>query len=232
MGMIVEQDKEFLKEKFGEELQEPVKILAFTESAETTDLPGFECEFSEEVSELIDELASLSDKISVEHHVYRSDDELVKKLGVDKLPALVLTSGESSGIRYFGVPGGYEFGSLIEDIVDLSRETTDLSQESKEVIRALDRDIHIQVFMTPMCPHCPSAVRIAHQMAIENPRHVVSDAVEVSEFPHLVSRYGIEFVPTIVINDVVRFEGALPDELFAEQVTRALSIQDVEEKTS
>lgn len=226
MGMIVEEDKEFLRGKFGEELDQPVKILAFTRTAEAIDLPGFECEFSDEVSDLMDELASLSEKISVEHHVYSADDDLVKELGVDKLPALVLTRGGNRSIRYFGVPGGYEFGSLVEDLVDLSRDTTDLSQESKDIIRALSGNVHIQVFMTPMCPHCPAAVRTAHQMAIENPERIISDAIEVSEFPHLVSRYGIEFVPTVVINDVVRFEGALPEELFAEQVARAASVHE------
>lgn len=223
MAMIADADREFLKSKFNEELQGPVTIAAFTRVVEGLELPGLECEFCTETEQLVFEVAELSDKIEVEPREYSSDDEMVKDLGVDKLPALVLMSDAAKGVRYFGIPGGFEFSCLIEDIVDVSRNSTDLSEEVKDKVRSIDQDVHIQVFVMPTCPYCPSVVRIAHQMAIENPQHIRADAIEATEFPHLVSRYDISAVPTVVINDKVQFEGTLPEEAFTEQVTRALA---------
>lgn len=223
MAMIPDADREFLKNRFEDELQNEITIAAFTKKAEGTEGPGLKCEFCKETEELVSELAELSDKIKVETHAYSADDRLVKNLGIDKLPALVVMSDRGNGVRYFGIPGGFEFSALVEDIIDISRNATDLSQEVKDKVRGISEDVNIQVFVTPTCPYCPSAVRIAHQMAIENPQHVRADAIEAGEFPHLVSHYDITAVPTIVINEQVQFEGALPEEDFAEQVTRALA---------
>jgi len=221
--MIPDQDKAFLKDKFGEEMQAPVTILAFTRKPEDQDEAGLECEFCSETQQIVEELAGLSDKISVETREFSTDDPSAKDMGVDKLPALVVQGPKAGAVKYFGIPGGFEFSSLVEDIVDASRGETDLSDEAKEKIRGIDQDTHIQVFVTPTCPYCPSAVRIAHQMAIENPDHIRADAIEASEFPHLVSKYDLSAVPTVVINEKVQFEGALPDSEFADQVIEALA---------
>lgn len=221
MAMISDQDKDLLRGVFNSELQNPVRILAFTKRSEKSSEPGMECEFCNETEELMMELTSLSDKISVEFREYSPNDEMVQQLGIDKLPALILTSGDGKGVRYFGIPGGFEFSSLIADIVDVSRNTTDMTQDAREKVRNIDKDVHIQVFVTPTCPYCPSTVRLAHQMAIENPGHIQADAVEAAEFPHLVEKYGIDAVPTVVINDTIQFEGAPPEGDFADQVVKA-----------
>lgn len=221
MGMIPDQDKEYLKTRFDNELVSPVTIVAFTKRAEGYDQPGLECEYCVETEDLLLELSELSGKLMVDIREFSPDDQTVNELGIDKLPAMMIQNKRGTGVRYYGIPGGFEFSSLIEDVIDVSRDTTDLSEEAKSKVREIDSDIHIQVFVTPTCPYCPSAVRIAHQMAIENPDHIKADAIEAAEFPHLVSRYDINAVPTIVINDDIRIEGALPEEDFADQVTRA-----------
>jgi alkyl hydroperoxide reductase subunit AhpF len=80
-------------------------------------------------------------------------------MSVDKIPAIILNNsddgradaGQSEGsrVRYYGIPAGYEFSSLIEDIIDLSRNQTELSAETKEALQELEEDLHIQVFVTP-----------------------------------------------------------------------------------
>jgi len=222
MAMIPDQDRDFLRGKFSEELESPVSIIAFTKKAEGQDAPGLECEFCKETQQIVDELAELSDKINVEIHEFSPDEAAAREFGVDKLPALVLRNAQGGGVRYYGIPGGFEFSSLVEDLVDVSRNATNLSEEAKQKIRGIEKDTHIQVFVTPTCPYCPSAVRTAHQMAIENPEHIRADAIEASEFPHLVSKYDISAVPTVVINDKVQFEGALPDDQFADRVAEAV----------
>jgi len=59
-------------------------------------------------------------------------------------------------------------------------------------------------------------------MAIESDM-VRADMVEASEFPHLVHKYNVFGVPKTVVNEVVQFEGALPEPLFLAQVMKAVS---------
>ncbi len=222
MAIISDQDMELMKGMFVDELQNTVNIVAFTKRPAGQTGANLECQLCDETTELISEVAELSDKINLEFHEYSSDNQMVKDLHIDKLPAIVLSNDSENGVRYFGIPGGFEFSSFVEDIVDVSRNSTDMSKEARDKVKAVDADVHIQVFVTPTCPYCPAAVRIAHKMAIENPQHITSDAVEAAEFPELINKYNINAVPTVVINDCVQFEGVLPDGEFAEMVQQAL----------
>lgn len=223
MAMLTDQDREFLRNRFRDELKDDVTILAFTRKQSGFDLAGLECEFCSETEELMAELKDLSDSLSLDVREFSPDDDMVKALGIDKLPALILTKGAelNKNVRYFGIPGGFEFSSFVEDIIDLSRNSTDLEEGTKEKIKSVAQDVHIQVFFTPTCPYCPIAVRTAHQMAMENPSHIKADAIEAAEFPGLVDQYEITAVPTVVINDVIQFEGALSEDEFAQQVLEA-----------
>ena len=106
--------------------------------------------------------------------------------------------------------------------MDASSRKTHLSEETIQKVKSIDRDVHIQVFVTPTCPYCPRAVRTAHQMAMINGR-IKADMVESIEFPELANRYAVMAVPKIVINENVSFEGALPEAEFLEYVLTALS---------
>ena len=58
---------------------------------------------------------------------------------------------------------------------------------------------------------------MAHRFAVESGR-IVADMVEATEFPHLAQRYGVMGVPKTVANDLSAAEGALPEELFLENI--------------
>lgn len=219
MQMIPEQDREFLKVKFAREMHDAVTIIAFTRMPSNSFGP--ECQFCTETEQLVEELAALSDKIKVEFHEYSPDNSLAEMLKIKRIPALVISKGGVNSIRFFGIPGGFEFGAFIEALVDMSKSSTELSDTVREKVRSVGKDVHIQVFVTPTCPYCPSAGRAAHQMAIENPGRIRADVVEAAEFPDLVDVYGINAVPTIVINGRVQFEGVPSDEEFADRVMQA-----------
>ncbi|MFW6267174.1 MAG: thioredoxin family protein, partial [Halanaerobium sp.] len=94
----------------------------------------------------------------------------------------------------------YEFTSLIEDILDMSdHERIDLSEDIKKEVKALDSDVLLQVFITPTCPYCPRAVRVAHQMAMLNPK-LRGEMVEAMEFEELSASFNVSGVPKTVIN--------------------------------
>jgi glutaredoxin-like protein len=122
---------------------------------------------------------------------------------------------------FMGLPYGYEFKPLIEDIINVSKGETNLSEETKEKLRKVNRPIHIQVFVSLTCPYCPIATSLAHKFAFEND-YIKSDMVEISEFPHLAQKYSVMGVPKIVINETIEFLGVLPEDHFVEHVLLAM----------
>ncbi len=213
MSLINEEDKEYIKNRFEKELSGDVKIIYFTQD--------FECQFCKETRQILEEIAELSDKIKLEIHEFDKEQELASKYGVDKIPATLIFGEKEYGIRFFGIPSGYEFSTLIEDIIHASTGKTNLKEETKEEIRKIDKPLHIQVFVTPTCPYCPTMVHLAHQMAVEN-ENIKADMVEAIEFPHLAQKYEVMGVPKTVINDKREIVGAVPEEIFLQEIKEAI----------
>ncbi|MCX7837828.1 MAG: thioredoxin family protein, partial [candidate division WOR-3 bacterium] len=79
-------------------------------------------------------------------------------------------------------PIGYEFVSLIEAIKNSVSNSLDLEQESLDKIKNIDKDIKIKVFVTPTCPYCPSAVIMAHKLAMAS-KNIRGEMIEIQEYP-------------------------------------------------
>jgi glutaredoxin-like protein len=120
------------------------------------------------------------------------------------------TEGYDYGIRFYGIPSGYEFASLLEAIRLVGSDEVDLQPAMRQFLEGLTAPLHLQVFVTPSCPYCPRAVVLAHRLAYASP-HVTADAVEVAEFPELGERYHVMSVPQTMIDDLVSVEGAVPE---------------------
>ncbi len=211
MAILKDEVQNEVKERF-KKLTGQVKLVNFTQK--------LECHHCEETRRLVEEIASLSPKISSEVYNFAIDKEKAQQYKIDKIPAIVVEGEKDHGIRFFGIPGGYEFNSLISSIIEVSAGSTDLSSESKERIGKIDKPVHIQVFVTLTCPHCPGAVEMAHKIALES-EYITSDMIESAEFPHLVSKYGVMGVPKVVINEEFGFEGAHPEASFVHEVMKA-----------
>ena len=212
MGLIKEEQEEQLREKF-EKLSEDVKLIVFTQE--------MECQFCEQTRELMEDIAALSDKITLEVYDFVADKDEVEKYKIDKIPATVIEGEKDYGIRFYGIPAGYEFVSLVDAIEVVSTGDTGLSDETRAALCQLKDDVHIQVFITLTCPYCPQAVEMAHKLAIESDL-VTADMVESAEFPHLTQKYGVMAVPKTIVNEDIQFEGALPEKEFVENVLKVL----------
>jgi len=149
MPVLADNDRQYLTQLFREQLKEPVRILYFTQHESPLFVPGQECQFCRETGEILSEVSSLSDKLSVEVHDFWQEKELAAQHGVDKIPAMVFQGRAQGQIRYYGVPSGYEFATLIEDILDLSRGQNRLSEKTREALAAIKEPVHIQVLVTP-----------------------------------------------------------------------------------
>ncbi len=113
MPLLQDKDKEVVKAQFQEELVNPVRLVNFTQA--------LECQFCAETRQLVEEVAALSDKIELEVYNFAIDKEKVEEYGVDKIPAIAIVGHKDYGVRYYGIPSGYEFNSLIEAIDKIKR---------------------------------------------------------------------------------------------------------------
>jgi glutaredoxin-like protein len=151
---------------------------------------------------------------------FQDDKDIAEKYNIDKIPATIIEGEKDYGIRYYGIPSGYEFSSLLEDIVDVSKNESGFSAETKEMLSKIDKPLHLQVFVTPTCPYCPKAVRMAHKAAIEND-HITADMVEATEFPHLAMRYDVKGVPRTLVGESIAIEGAVSESELVEKILEA-----------
>ena len=212
--MVDDRTAEKARELLGD-LDMPVRLIVFTQE--------LECTYCQQNVELVTDIAGLSDKISHEVHEFEKSEELSRKYGVDKIPAIVVTAdGKDYGIRFFGIPSGYEFVSLLDALRTVSTGKHELSGDTVSKIQALDKPVHIQVFVTPTCPYCPKSVVLAHRLAYVS-KQITSDMVEAIEFPHLAQKYSVAGVPRSVINDGHFIEGAVPEQTYVQRILDAVS---------
>ncbi|HEY0592595.1 MAG TPA: hypothetical protein VGE86_04550 [Thermoanaerobaculia bacterium] len=118
-----------------------VRLVSFTQD--------FECHSCSDTRTLISELASVSDKLSHEVYDLVADKAKADELGVDKVPATVVARDGAARVRFYGIPAGYEFATLLEDIVSLSHDDSGLTEESREKLVKVDKPVHLQVLVTP-----------------------------------------------------------------------------------
>jgi glutaredoxin-like protein len=181
---------------------------------------GQECETCETTRQLLEDVARLDGRIHLQVHSTAGDPTAAQALGIDHLPAVLIGRDGESSLRYYGIPSGFEFAAFLDDLVAVSRGDSGLRPETRAALAGLTQDVHLQVFVTPTCPYCPRASRMAHAFAQESPR-IRADVIEANEFPHLASRYNVYGVPKVVINETGGFEGAQPEAAFLAQILRA-----------
>jgi alkyl hydroperoxide reductase subunit AhpF len=123
-------------------LVNPVRLVVFSQALAEP--------ISEEVRRLVEELAGLDERLSAESRNFVLDQERVAELGIERIPAIaVLGESQDPGVRFYGLPTGYEFGCLVEAILDVSRGTSGLSDETRAGLAALESDVRVRVFSTP-----------------------------------------------------------------------------------
>ncbi len=213
------QTREYVKTEF-QKLKDPVKIVFFR---------GPNCQYCDAIKEILTTVQGMADreKILFEEHDFENEKDLAKSLKVDKYPATVLKAGNKM-VYFYGIMSGYEFGSLIEDIVDLSTGDVKLEEETIQFLDKIKDDVRMQVFVTPTCPYCPRAVRLAHKFAMINPK-IQADMVEAIEFPELSNQYMVSGVPKTILTvngeDVDSLVGAAPEPYFLEFMKKNIKVE-------
>jgi glutaredoxin-like protein len=212
VGLLSKKDARAVRQQL-QLMASPVRLVHFTQE--------LNLEYGREARMLIEEFASLSERLSLDVHDYLLDQNQVAAYKVDKVPATIVRNEKDYGIRFYGLPAGYEFANLLDAVLAVSQGDVMLSGTAKEKLKALSRPLHLEVFVTPTWPHCPQAVRLAHRFAMES-EFVTADAIEATEFPELAGQYGVSAVPTTVINGTTSIRDALPEEAFLERILKSL----------
>jgi len=128
------------------ELSGPVQILFFGSKED--------CQYCSDTLKLVEEVVSLSDKLSLQTFDIDEDAAIAEYYNVTLTPGIVIAgSGEDGpidyGIRYSGIPSGHEFGSLIQDIVMVSSGDSGLKASTREFLAGLKEPVYLQIFVTP-----------------------------------------------------------------------------------
>lgn len=141
MPLIREDVAAQLHQEF-QSLVDPVRLVVFSQALADPE--------SEQVKRLVEELAALDPRISAESYNFVLDTARVEDMGIRRTPAIAIVGAEKDyGIRLYGLPSGYEFGTLVDAILDVSGGQSGLSAETKRALAELEKPVHLQVFSTP-----------------------------------------------------------------------------------
>src|SRR5205814_8973492 len=233
VGLFRESEEQAVRDLFAK-LEHAIELVLVL-GPEETPMPGArDIDFAGEAQKLVEGLAELGELVST-----RVLDCAGEPPGAPAPPPLVrfadeplrgfpaialLADGDDTGIRYYGLPWGYELSSLVGAVVEAGRPESSLHERSLELLDGLERDVAIEVFVTPACPHCPPAVLMAYRAALASPR-VTAAAVEATEFPALADAIDVYSVPAIVIGGVPRYDGAVPERVFFQRLLEYAVIQ-------
>ena len=217
-------------------------ILSDSDAAEVTKIFGvlvrdvhvkvytqkLECPTCSDTETILRELDELSDKLKVSFLNPQTDSEDARKDGVERVPALIVTDGTHSRVKFYGTPSGYEFSSLLTTIIDAGGPEEPLTEGTIQFLSDLDTDIQMLVFVTPTCPHCPGAAVLASRMARYSSR-VRSEVIEANEFPELSRKFRVQGVPRTIVNGIFYVEGSISETMMTDALKKGLEDDPSEE---
>ncbi len=212
-NLLTDEIKKQLSEIF-EQMKGNVTLAIFTK-----DEP---CPTCAETIAFIKELSSTSKKIKYKLYNIKLDEKKAKEYDVTRTPTIVVLDNDEAyrGVKFVGIPAGYEINSLISALIQVSGNLIELPEEFVERIKKIDKPTNIKVFITLGCPHCPGAVETGHRLALENP-NIVAEMIEAQTFGELSAKFNVSSVPKVVINDKVEFLGSQPLEVFLDNIEKA-----------
>lgn len=202
-----------IKEKF-EGLKGKVELYLFTGDKEA-------CLYCSEMEELASQIGKLSPLVEVKTGLTLGGEE-ARRFRVRNHPAMVIKGGNNL-IRYFGIPSNLELDPFIDALVLVSAGKARL--KSFERVSRIKKPVSLKVFTTPTCPHCPSMVRLAHQLALAND-NITVDIFDSMEFPELVHKYQVNSVPRTIINERVDLIGVVSEEEVVNKILESIHTQD------
>jgi len=135
-----------IKELFDIQLDQPVEIIYFSKLDP--------CNACGETHQLLEEIITVSDKLHLSAYNVDDNPQFAQLYKVNLAPGLVIAGRDEGklvdyGIRFAGIPSGYEFSSLIQAIILVSKRDSGLKSEVRSELKNLTTPINLKVFVTP-----------------------------------------------------------------------------------
>ncbi len=148
--MIPLRDQEYIRQRFAEALQGRVRIDLFTQKPSALFIPGREeCATCKDTQTLVEEVAALSDRITLTVHEFAEELQEARKFGVERVPAIVIRGQLNRPLKFYGIPAGNEFANFIETVVLASLPDPGVERETVRRLRKLRQPVTVTVFVTP-----------------------------------------------------------------------------------
>jgi len=216
MGLLDDNTKKEVGE-FLKKMESRIRVVFFDDT---------EGKYSSEMNMLLDEIKNTTDRIELEKHDIRKDAEAAKRYGADAAPIIILEGKNRGKVRFYGIPSGHEFGGFLSTIVEVSKgDTIEFTDDLKKKIKDIDFPMRLDVFVTPQCPYCPGAVRLAQAMAILN-GNITGSGVEAVEFSEWADKNSVRSVPKTVVvangKKVLTVDGLLAPDMLLDKIMDAL----------
>lgn len=162
-----------------------------------------------ELRDLILDIADLDERVSAEVYNKGENVEVEKEIHADKYPVVALLDNDRkySGVKFHGVPGGHELNSFILAIYNLGSAGQQISEDTLNNIKKIDKDINIKVCVSLSCHLCPDVVVSSQRIAIENEK-VEAEMIDISNFKEIKDKFKVMSVPAIIVNDEQIYFGA------------------------
>ena len=194
---VLRETKEVLRD-----LKSPVTLTFFSREKD--------CGHCSQVEAFAGDIIAVDDRLTLEKKDLGQDGDLAAKLGVHDAPALVFAHPheDRAPVRYYGLPGGYEFGAFLRVLVLFSTGALGERIETSS-LEGLKKDVNIKTFVLTTCPSCPAMAYLTAALAFVSPR-LTTEIIEANTFTDLAARFSVSTVPKIVVNDSVEITGVLP----------------------
>lgn len=202
-------DRSALERKFGTAMKDEVVLLVFADDS---------ISISKDLLEVANTLASFSPRIKVQvEKVENGKNQRMSDLRIQNYPVMVVTKGDFSRIRYYGVPAGHEIPPITDAILELSNSHANLSPKARSIMATVRRRANIKVFVLTTCVFCPIVARHAYRAAIESPK-VTAEIIDSQLFADLAQRHSVMGVPKIILNDNTDITGAIQEAEFFDKL--------------
>lgn len=140
---------------------------------------------SRKVKEFLDDIAAMSDRISLEStHLKRQPS-----FGIAQ-------KGQKSRVIFSGLPMGHEFTSFILALLQVSGRPPKVDEDTIERIKKIDKPIDLETYVSLTCHNCPDVVQAFNIMAVLNP-NITHTMIEGGMYQDEVKAKGIMSVPTV-----------------------------------
>ena len=172
---------------------------------------------SQELEALANDIATLSDKVSV----IRADDD-------KRRPSMMIRrAGTDIGVRFAGIPMGHEFTSLVLALLQVGGHPSKAAQDLIEQVKNLDGDFAFETYFSLSCQNCPDVVQALNLMSVLNPRisHV---AIDGALFQQEVTDRKVMAVPMVFLNGEVFASGRMSVEEIVAKLDTGAAARDAE----